>query len=205
MLNDKIEEANKSEHSGGNSGWLKMKEGKNQFRILSEPEVIFENFGKGICYHECGFEGVPKYLTRVLDRADNKVKLYKIPFSIFKTIASFEEDEDLQFQGFPMPYDIKINAVNAGTKEVDYTVMASPKVIAVDQETLDFLAKQKPLKELIEVMQSKNIEKHKQDGTWQKEQDRLAQLRQDLKDGKGLPKSEIEYPSDEINSEDIPF
>lgn len=206
MLNDKIEEANKSEHTSGSSGWFKMKEGKNQFRILTEPEIMFENYGKGICYHQCGFEGTTKYLARILDRADNKVKLYKIPFGIFKQIATWETDEDLEFKGFPMPYDVKINAKNAGSKEVEYTVMPSPKVISVDQETLNFITKQSPVKDVIAKMQEKNIEKHKADGTWQKEQDRLQALKADLeKGGSATAEDVIEYPEEEINPEDIPF
>lgn len=205
-LNDKINEANKSEHASGSSGWFKMKEGTNQFRILTEPEVMFENFGKGICYHQCGFEGNPKYLARILDRADNKVKLYKIPFTIFETIAGFEKDEELEFSGFPMPYDVKVKAVGAGSKEVKYTVMPSLKRVDIDDSTKNFLDKQKSIKEVIEAMQEKNIEKHKADGTWQKEQDRLAQLAEDLKKGgTAKPEDTIEYPTEEIDPEDIPF
>jgi len=210
-LNDKIEEANKSEFSGGSSNWFKMKEGINQFRLLSEPEIIFENFGKGICYHQCGYEGTPKYLARILDRADNQVKLYKIPFTIFETIAGFEKDEELEFSSFPMPYDVKIKAVGAGTKEVKYTVMPSLKRVEVDEGILDVLGKQKPLKEVITAMQAKNIEKHKADGTWQKEQERLAQLKEELTSGRSSGNEEIdtiEYPTAEdegIDINDSPF
>lgn len=206
MLNDKIEQANKSEHSAGGSGWFKMKEGINQFRILTEPEVMFENFGKGICYHQCGYEGSPKYLARILDRADNKVKLYKIPFTIFETIAGYEQDDELKWTGFPMPYDIKVKAIGAGTKEVSYTVMPSLKQEPLADDVLETLEKQSPVKEVIAKMQEKNIEKHKQDGTWQKEQDRLAQLKKDLeKGGTAKPEDTIEYPEEEIDPEDIPF
>ena len=208
MLNEKIEEANKSEFSGGSSGWFKMKEGNNQFRILTEPEVMFENFGRGICYHECGFEGNPKYLARILDRADNKVKLYKIPFTIFETVAGFEKDEELEFSSFPMPYDVKVKAVGAGTKEVKYTVMPSLKRVPIDEAVENELSKQKSIKEVIALMQEKNIEKHKADGSWQKEQTRLKELRESLKkDLANGTKSEdsIEYPEEEINPNDIPF
>ncbi len=210
MLNQKIDEANKSEFSGGNSGWFSPKEGSNQFRILSEPEVIFMNYGKGICYHQCGFEGNPKYLTRILDRADNKVKLYKLPFKVFETIAGFEQDDELTFSGFPMPYDVKLNAKGAGSKEVKYTVMPSLKRIAIDIETENFLVKQNPIKEVIEAMQKKNIEKHKADGTWQKEQDRLTQLAHDLQQGNNIgvkdPEASLyEYPDEDIDPNDIPF
>ncbi len=206
MLNEKIEQANKSEFSSASSGWFKMKEGWNQFRILTEPEVIFENYGKGICYHQCGYEGSPKYLARILDRADNKVKLYKIPFTIFETIAGFEKDDELTFSSFPMPYDVKVMASGAGTKEVKYTVLPSLKRVAIDTEIENFLVKQKPIKEVIQLMQEKNIEKHKADGTWQKEQTRLKQLAEDLKKGGSAKEVDtIEYPEEEIDPKDIPF
>lgn len=205
-LNDKIEEANKSEHASSGTGFLKMKEGANQFRILTDPEIMFENYGKGICYHQCGFEGTTKYLARVLDRSDGKIKFYKIPFGIFKQIATWELDDELEFKGFPMPYDVKVNAKNAGSKEVEYTVMPSQKRVGIDQEILNFLTNQKPVKEVIAAMQEKNIEKHKADGTWQKEQDRLAELAKDLaKGGSARPEDSIEYPEEEIDPADIPF
>ncbi len=207
MLNDKIEAANKSEFANTSSGWFKAREGSNQMRILTEPELIFENYGKGICYHQCGFEGSPKYLARVLDRNDNKVKLYKIPFKVFETISGFEQDPELSFSGFPMPYDIKVNAKGAGTKEVKYTVIPSIKPTPVDEDTLRFLNTQKSVTEVIEMLQNKNIEKHKADGTWDKEQERLAQLKKDLESGRGTLSAEdtIEYPEEDINPEDIPF
>lgn len=208
MLKDKIEQANKSEYASNASGWFKMKEGVNQFRILTEPEVMFENFQMGICYHQCGYEGSPKYLARVLDRADNKVKLYKIPFTIFETISGFEQDDELKFSGFPMPYDVKVTAVGAGTKEVKYTVLPSLKQVPVDATVLAEIAKQKPIPEVIEAMQQKNLEKHKADGTWQKEQDRIAKLGEDIKRATGGKAGEvdtIEYPEEDINPEDIPF
>lgn len=205
MLNEKIDAANKSEFASNASGWFGMKEGQNQFRILTEPEVMFVNYGKGICYHQCGFEGSPKYLARVLDRADNKVKLYKIPFTIFEQIAGYEKDEELTFSSFPMPYDIKVNAKGAGNKEVVYTVMPSLKRIPVDADTLAFLAKQKPITEVIQAMQDKNKDKHVADGSWQKEQDRLAKLGEDLK--RGVPEGvNVDYENDlDIPEGDIPF
>lgn len=207
MLSDKIKEAETSEHSvGSNGGWFKVKEGMNSLRILSEPEIMFEDFKMGICYHNCGYHGNAKYLTHVLDRADGKVKLYKIPYGIFQTIAGFEKDEDYGFDGFPMPYDIKINAINAGTKEVKYTVIPSPKTSPVGDEVLDVLSKQKPCKEIIGIFQEKNIEKHKGTGYFQEQQKALEELATSLAQGGSLkPEESVEYPEDDVNPEDIPF
>lgn len=207
MLNEKIDQANKSEFSSGSGGWFKMKEGLNQFRILTEPELMFENFKFGICYHECGFEGNPKYLARVLDRADGKVKLYKIPFSIFKTIASFEQDDELTFTSFPMPYDVKVTAKGAGTKEVEYTVMPSLKREPLSEEMTKMLSKQTPVKKIIETIQEKNIEKHKADGTWDKQQEKLKKEaeRKEKQDKYDEEHPMPDYPEEDIKPEDIPF
>jgi hypothetical protein len=49
-----------------------------------------------------------------------------MPISIAKSLGSVQEDPDYAFTKFPMPYDITINAKGAGTKEVDYQVVARP-------------------------------------------------------------------------------
>lgn len=207
MLNDKIEQANKSEFSTSGGGWFRMQEGLNQFRILTEPEVMFESFKFGICYHECGYEGNPKYLARILDRADGKVKLYKIPFTIFKNIANWEQDDELKFSSFPMPYDVKITAKGAGTKEVEYTVMPSLKQVAVEESVLKSIEKQSPIKKVIEAMQEKNIEKHKADGTWEANQKKLAKEkeRQEKQEQYDKDHPMPDYPEEEIDPTDIPF
>lgn len=202
-LQDKLNQAEQSEHSGGSSNWFKVKEGVNKLRILSEPEVMFEDFKMGICYHECGYTGNAKYLAYVLDRADNKVKLYKIPYGIFQTIAKLESDEDYSFEGFPMPFDIKISAVNAGTKEVKYTVLPGP-VSRIDDEVLEVLSKQKPAKDIIDIFQAKNLEKHRMDGTWEKEQARREALGKELDEGRKAFENKSSDEED-INPEDIPF
>ena len=159
-LQDKVDEANKSEYSASGGGWFKTKEGANSIRVLCEPEVIFEDYKMGICYTGCNFKGSPKYLTYVLDRADGAVKLYKLPYGIFQSMAVFEKDEDTKFEGFPMPYDLKIHAVGAGTKDVKYTVTPSPKLVLVVEDVMASLTKKKSVKEMVEILKAKNKEKH---------------------------------------------
>ena len=68
-----------------------------------------------MCYTDCGFQGSSKFLCHVIDRKDGKIKLAELPYTIGTTIAGYQSDEDYKFDGFPMPYDIKVNAVGAGT------------------------------------------------------------------------------------------
>lgn len=200
---------NKDFNSSQSSDWFKFKEGDNIFRILSEPIIFFEKFKTGICYTDCGYQGTAKYLTWILDRADGKIKLAKIPYSLAETLGAYEKDEDYKFEGFPMPYDVKINAKGAGTKEVAYTILPKPRTELSAEIMTEVEKKNKP-EAIIEKMKEKQKEKHVADGTWQKEQDRKAELKQTLADakqgkGEGLAEAGIEYPHEEINPDDIPF
>ena len=207
---DKLNQAEKSEHSNSGSGWFKFKEGKNSIRVLTEPEPLFEDYNRGICYTGCGYQGSAKTLAYVLDNADGRVKLMKIPYSISKQIAEYQISEDWSFESFPIPYDIIINVKNAGTKGVEYTTTPSPKREDVSSDVIEQMQKnKKTCAEVIEIMKQKNIEKHKADGSYQKEQERQAKLKQDLADARSTKSAPvdngIEYPTEEINPEDIPF
>ena len=197
-LNDKLKAAEKSEHNGGGSNWFKFHEGRNSIRVLTEPEPFFEDFKKGICYTDCGFTGSAKSMSWILDHADNKLKLMRIPYTITKMIGSWQEDEDWAFESFPMPYDINIDATGAGTKEVDYKVTPRPKREPVSSDVVDQVMKENTCAEVIKALKTKNIEKHKADGTWQKEQDRKANLKKELAevrvDDDESVENQVDYP-----------
>lgn len=197
----------------GGGDWYKFVEGTNSFRVLTEPEMMFEDFRMGICYTDCGFEGGSKFLTYVLDRKDGKIKLAKLPYSIGTKIAGYENDTEfsLDFQGFPMPYDIRVIAKGAGTKEVKYQVDPNPNKRPVEQQTIEAMAKLKPTTEIIEKMKQKNKEKHVADGTWQANQDKKAQGLTSLKEARARGEAEgsevdrgYEYPDAE-DTDAIPF
>lgn len=215
-LNDFVNNVQKSEHNSGGSTWFKFKEGQNQIRILTAPEMLFENFSKGTCYTGCGFEGTAKGLSWVINRDSNKIELMKIPFTIIKTLTGFQQDEDYSFESFPMPYDLKITAKNAGTKEVEYTVLPSMKQIPVDEETLEKLSKEKTCAEIVQKLKDKQIEKDKASGLYktpeEREQERLENLKEKIENRKNqraelgeVDESEIKYPEDDINPDDVPF
>ena len=186
-LKDKIEkdkEDNKEHIDSG--GWFKFAEGDNEFRILVEPEVLYEAYKVGICYTDCGYTGTPKYLTYLLDREDNKIKLFKLPFTVFNTISELEEDDDYKFSGFPMPYDIKVKACGAGEKTVVYTVLPKKEKALTEAEKgliADFLGSDnnKTPAEIVVRMKEKQLEGHKADGTWQKRQDEIASQKKEAK------------------------
>jgi hypothetical protein len=205
-LAERAEQDAKSEQAQARGGWFKFKEGKNRFRILAEPQVIYEDFKLGICYTDCGFKGSIKYLTYIWDYLDETIKLMKIPFSIFNWIASLELDIDWKFDGFPMPFDITVDAKDAGTKEVKYSPTPSPRREEMPAEVIDDLKRRKPALEIIDGLKKKNEEKHRGDGTWD-------DLHAEGTEKTGEPSAKkstllndpIKYPEEEINPEDIPF
>lgn len=200
-------DSNKEHHASNGTEWFKFVEGDNVIRILTEPVIFFEKYKVGICYTDCGYQGTAKYLAWVLDRADGKVKLMKIPYGIAETIGAYEADADYTFSGFPMPYDIKISAKGAGTKEVAYTVLPKPAK-ALDNAVLEDLKSKHSVEEIIVKMKEKQLEKHKKDGTWEKEQARKKALKEEMAEARANKNGDIdtiEYPTDDIDPKDIPF
>ena len=143
--------------NSGDGDWFKFVEGVNRLRILSTPSPYASHFKKGACL---GKEICPeciannsepdekkhskpsvKFLCHVFDYADNKIKLAQLPYSIIKALEMYQNDPDYSFDTIPMPYDIKINANNAGTKEVEYNVLAVPKREPISNEILEKLSK----------------------------------------------------------------
>lgn len=192
MLKDKIQDAEKSEHASKGSGdWYKFQEGDNKLRILTEPEMIYEDYTNGICFTDCGFQGASKGMSYVLDLKDNKIKLMKMPWKMVKQLGVWEVDDEYGYTAYPMPYAIKVNAVNAGTKEVEYTFTAGRSNSDVGDDVLGELMNKKPVAEIIEALKEKNKKKH---GSMPKPQ--------------AVELPTVEYPTADaegINPEDIPF
>jgi hypothetical protein len=115
-FNDTIKQAEK-DYGLGKGEYFKVQEGANKLKVLS-----------ACLPHQSEFKGTPtfKFVCWIIDRRDGKVKLYFMPTTIMNAIGSLQLSDDYAFDEVPMPYDITIMAKNAGTKEVDYTVLPSP-------------------------------------------------------------------------------
>lgn len=190
-------------------GWFKAAEGDNRFRVLAEPEMIFEKYKVGICYTDCGYQGTAKFLTFILDRKDNQIKLAKLPYTVGTAIAGYETDEEYQFQGYPMPYDLNLKAKGAGTKEVEYTLIAGRALTPVASNILEDLKKKGSLLDIIRKMKDNKKEEHMADGTWQKNQDlkkeSAASVASTRVAGGGKVDPGYDYPEEDLNPADIPF
>ena len=163
--------------------YLKVKEGANKIRLLTET------MGHSSYYK--GNRNV-KFVCWILDYVDNKIKLYFMPFTILKAIESLQLSEDYSFEEVPMPYDITINAKNAGTKEVDYQVVPARANTSLSQEVLDELEGKASIKEVIE----KLIENDKQNPD--------KQIPSELSSN-NIPIVNEDVEDTSINLKDIPF
>jgi len=176
---------------GQGGGWFKISEGNNKIRILCEPRIIVEKFNVGICYTDCGYckkgeEGLStKYLTWIIDRKDEQVKLAKLPYKVTQNIRAFMDNEEYGFNDFPAPYDVTIHAVNAGTKEVKYTLTASRKNTPVTPEELLEFEKQTPVDQVIDAMKVKQKKK--------------------MENTPDVPTEKIERPTEDFDPDEIPF
>ena len=194
--------------------WFKFKEGQNRIRIASNGEPLGEHFKVGVCYgKKKGCKGCTgenptepsfKKLLWIFDRTKVKVvedgvevereaglKLAKFGSKILKQLDALSENPDYEFDTFPMPYDIVINAKGAGDKEVVYTVMPSPKLTPLTAEEVEKLEKQKTPVQIVQAMKDKQMKK---DGTF------VAGPNDTHEASSG-----IDYPKDDINPDDIPF
>lgn len=130
----------------GGGGFYKLKEGDNRFRLLSECLPHTSYFGETKNF---------KWLCYVIDRRDGAVKPFFMAHKIYKVIEALQTNPDYAFEDVPMPYDLTVNAVQAGTINVVYTVLPSPKHTPVTAVEYQDLAKQKPLAELKQALKDK--------------------------------------------------
>lgn len=180
----------------GGGNFYKFKEGDNRFRVLTKPTMIFKagkEMGYALCFTGCGYTGRPRFMCYVLDRNDDRVKLAEFPATVGTTIAGYEVDDDYAFSGYPMPYDIKVNAKGAGTKEVEYTVTPGRANTEVSGEIMVELAKKTPVEAVIEQDKDKARKMHG-----------LPEIQTAVVEDDGLGSYEDRRNVD-INPSDIPF
>jgi hypothetical protein len=155
--------------SSGSEFW-KPVEGTNKIRLLSTPELFVSRYKFGVCYEGaeyCKKENLGpkenlsyKWLTWIIDRADGEQKLYSMPFSITKDLTALKTNDEYAFEDFPMPYDITLNVKNAGTKEVEYSVVPSRKETPLLRAEIDMYATQTPVPDVIAAMKEKARKQH---------------------------------------------
>lgn len=77
------------------------------------------------------------------------MKLFYMPKTILKQIADYEDDKFYSFDGAPIPYDVIVKAIHAGTIDAEYTVMASPKREDLTEDEKKQMASLRPIEEVV--------------------------------------------------------
>jgi len=170
-------EQEKGESKDSSSFYFDIKEGKQEFVLLSHCAPlaqIWDNVNKKYRIAEEGDTGVSiKGVCWVLQ--DGVIKSAKLPYVVVKDIRSYQQNPEWEFS-IPFLHTFTLTAKNAKTKEVEYTLNASPKKVELSEEIKAELAKKPTPEEIVEK----------------------------IKEGK--PKtSSVDYPKDEPDPAGIPF
>lgn len=205
----------KKESSTSGEFFKFKKDGDYKFRLMSEPIKKVSRWGYGICYEGAPYcqkatldkeweeakakakaEGKDpnkvnrpslsvKWMTWALDYGSDGFVILDLNNKVAGSIREMADSDEYKFEGFPMPYDITIRVKNAGTKEAEYTILASRKNTEVPAEKMEEFDKLTPIQQIKERIQAKQKEKTEGGG-------KDADL-------------EAAYPDEEINPDDIPF
>lgn len=127
----------------------------------------------------------------------NDLKIVDLPNKIAEKIYNLKRDKEMgtNFDGFPLPYDVKIvvsrkKVANPGPKDIEYDLIASPKRVEVTEAEKMQLEKKTPISQILERMYEKQREQTEGTGGGGDEQSSSGG---------------IEYPTDDIDPNDIPF
>lgn len=144
-LRDKIKDYDKKYGTGN---FFKFKEGKNQIRILAEPEMyddVMDDQPKGT------------FITYALVRDPNEGDQFVIiscPMVIIRWLA--DEQELGKFDSYPMPYDVVVSRKGSGLNS-KYSVSSLTEAMSEDLtlEQQQQFKSLKPVKELAHILEDK--------------------------------------------------
>jgi hypothetical protein len=125
-------------------GYLKIHEGDNRIRIVSEALAHPSTF-KG---QDGTTKPTFKWLVLVIDRSDGQVKPFFMAPTIARMIADLQKSDDWAFESVPMPYDLTIRAKNAGKMTVEYSVIPSPKMTPITGDEQVAIDAAKPIRDV---------------------------------------------------------
>lgn len=150
-----IDEREKANEIDKSKDYFNIQEGENRIVLLTHCAPFPQRWtGSTYVPAERDEEGISiKGVCWVLQ--DGDIKLAKLPYTVVKQIRALMNDSDYSFDEFPMNRGINIKAVGAGTKEVEYTVIPSPKEYRAPQTILEALQGKPTPEEMIAKMREK--------------------------------------------------
>ena len=155
----------------GSGGWFKPEQGDNRVRIVSDFIDYGNHFDSvakksvictgsktcPICLAaiKAGTyqDNKPKvqFLGYVIDRKDNKIKLYRMSWSVYNALNELSINADYAFDGIP-PYDITINRKGTTKNDTEYKVIAARQNTPLTEDEMSKIADLKPIQSVLEDM-----------------------------------------------------
>lgn len=168
LKNDDIEKKYKvGEGEGG--GWIKLEEGDNRVRIVTEIEDYGSHYlpsggskKSQICIGSengcpaCSMNLRPsaKFLCYAIDRKDGELKLLNFGYTVFKQFKALSQDAEFGFDAIP-DYDINIHKTGKGV-ETEYSIIPGRNATPLTIQEQDEIGKiKKTASEIIEAMKGK--------------------------------------------------
>lgn len=111
------------------------------------------------------------------------LKIVQFPYSLLKELGAMKSDPDWAFEEFPMEYDLTVG--NTGEGGNRYSLRGSPKRTPVDNSVLTQLGEKKPCADIVKAILDKQESKNPAKA--------------------GAVAKTYEYPSEDINPNEIPF
>lgn len=180
---DEKEEEIKEERA---KGYFDIKEGSQQFVLLSHCAPLAQIYEAG--KYRAATEGERgasiKGVCWVLQ--DGLIKQAKLPYTLVKDIRALQQNPDWEFK-VPFPHVFTLSAIKAGTKDVKYSLTASPKIYEIPPSVMTELAKKPSPESIVERIKGGK-----------------SPSRAESEDMRDAPPTE--YPDGgDINPDDIPF
>jgi hypothetical protein len=234
-LKDKLKQDSEVYGMGGNKNFFTFENKKtSRIKILTEPEVLAQHFfGKGakpsVCYGKdkgCPFHNADekvsvKYVCYVLDVTDNNtIKIADLPYTVVKSLSELQADEDFTFESYPVPYDIKVTFDKDQAPNDMYKIIGGAVRYELNSDLMNLFnqkVQKSPIATHISNKKIAQIQEHQEKGIWkspetiakeaethkQDYREKAMAYNEKMKNEK--LEDEIEYPTEEINVEDIPF
>lgn len=183
---DKQDEKQKEERA---KGYFNIVEGSQQFVLLSHLAPLPQVYEGG--KYRAAVEGDDAKKVKIRGVGwvlqDGLIKEAKLPYVIVKLIRGVQQDPEWDFQ-IPFLHAFTLNAKNAGTKEVVYTLNPSPKKTTLSPEILEELKGKSSPDQIVERIKG---------GSKQVSQGKPEEPKQEA--------PAPDYPEEDIDPADIPF
>lgn len=169
--------------------YFNIVEGANRFVLLSHTAPLAQVWA-GNKYRPAEEGDDPKTISIkgvCWVYQEGQVKQAKLPYKIVKEIRALQQNPDWEFK-LPFPHVFTLTAVGAGESTVKYSINASPKQVPIPPEILEELKKKPTPEEMVEIIKGGKVS---QGNT--------------TEDTREVPPPAPDYPSEDINPEDIPF